>query len=61
LWEDWVKFQADARRKRQEQIRKAKLKRDKIVEIVGIVSLSAVILMLISAIGYVIMRRKLWL
>ena len=61
LWEDWVKFQADARRKRQEQIRKAKQKRDKIVEIVGIVSLSAVILMLISAIGYVIMRRKLWL
>ncbi|MAB40635.1 MAG: hypothetical protein CL525_16260 [Aequorivita sp.] len=61
LWEDWVKFQADARRKRQEQIRKARLKRDKIVEIVGIVSLSAVILMLISAIGYVIMRRKLWL
>lgn len=61
LWEDWVRFQADARRKRQEQIRKAKQKRDKIVEIVGIVSLSAVILMLISAIGYVIMRRKLWL
>lgn len=61
LWEDWVKFQADARRKRQQQIRIAKQKREKIIEIVGIISLSTVIIMLIGAIGYVVMRRKLWL
>ncbi len=61
LWEDWVKFQADARRKRQQQIKIAKQKREKIIEIVGIISLSTVIIMLIGAIGYVVMRRKLWL
>ena len=61
LWEDWVKFQADARRKRQHQIKMAKQKRERIIEIVGIVSLSAVILMMLSAIVYVVMRRKLWL
>ena len=26
LWEDWVKFQADARAKRQRQIKEARLK-----------------------------------
>lgn len=61
LWEDWVRFQADARRKRQQQIKAAKQKREKIIEIVGIVSLSAVILMMLSAIVYVVMRKKLWL
>ena len=61
LWEDWVKFQADARRKRQHQIKMAKQKRERIIEIVGIVSLSAVILMMLSAIVYVVMRKKLWL
>ena len=61
LWEDWVKFQADARRKRQQQIKIARQKREKIIEIVGIISLSTVIIMLIGAIGYVVMRRKLWL
>ena len=61
LWEDWVRFQADARRKRQHQMKMAKQKRERIIEIVGIVSLSAVILMMLSAIVYVVMRRKLWL
>ena len=32
LWEDWVKFQADARRKRQQQIKIAKQKREKITD-----------------------------
>ena len=61
LWEDWVRFQADARRKRQHQMKMAKQKRERIIEIVGIVSLSAVILMMLSAIVYVVMRKKLWL
>ena len=61
LWEDWVRFQAEARKKRQEQIKRARIKRQKIIEAVGIVSLLAISLALLAFIVYVVMRKKAWL
>ena len=61
LWEDWVKFQADARAKRQRQIKEARLKREKIIEVIGIVSLSLAILFMFAGFFYIVARKKLWL
>ena len=57
LWEDWVKFQADARAKRQRQIKEARLK-EKMIEVIGIVSLSLAILFMFAGFFYIVARER---
>ena len=61
LWEDWVRFQAEARAKRQKQIQLAKRRREKIIEVCSILALSALCIALLSWLAYFIARKKLWL
>ena len=61
LWEDWVKFQANARAKRQRQIKEARLKREKMIEVIGVVSLSLAIIFMFLGFFYIVARKKLWL
>ena len=61
LWEDWVKFQAEARTRRQKQIQLAKRRREKIIEVCSILALSALCIALLSWLAYFIARKKLWL
>ena len=61
LWEDWVRFQAEARAKRQKQIKLAKQRREKIIEVCSILALSALCIALLSWLAYFIARKKLWL
>lgn len=61
LWEDWVRFQAEARKKRQKQIQLAKQRKEKIIEVCSILALSALCIALLSWLAYFIARKKLWL
>lgn len=61
LWQDWVKFQAEARRARQKELERRRRRRAEIMEIVGVVSMMTVIAVIIIVIMYVVARKKLWL
>lgn len=61
LWEDWVRFQAEARKRRQRQIELAKRRRAKIIEVCSILFLSAICIALLSWLVYFVARKKLWL
>ena len=49
------------RAKRQRQIKEARLKREKMIEVIGIVSLSLAILFMFAGFFYIVARKKLWL
>lgn len=61
LWEDWVKFQAEARKKRQQLIEQRRRRRQKIIEVLSIMFLSAICIALLSWLFYFVARKKLWL
>lgn len=61
LWQDWVKFQAEARKQRQRLKEERLRKRKQIIETIGIVSVCAVFAILFIAILYVVVRKAQWL
>lgn len=61
LWQDWVKFQAEARKQRQRLKEERLRKRKQIIETIGIVSVCAVFAILFFAILYVVVRKAQWL
>lgn len=61
LWNDWVKFQANARKERQRQKEERKRKRDELIETVGIIAIVSVCCILFVAFAYFMVKRKSWL
>ena len=61
IWNDWVKFQAQARISRQKAQEQAKRKRAKIIETIGIASLCVAFICLFCAFAYWIALKKRWL
>lgn len=61
LWQDWVKFQAEARKQRQRLKEERIRRRRQIIETVGIISVCFVFAVLFIAILYVVVRKAQWL
>lgn len=56
LWADWVRFQVEARKRRQQEAIDAKKAREKLVEVVGIGFLSLIILTVLTFLGYLVLK-----
>lgn len=60
LWQDWVKYQAQARRQRQREIIERKRKREELMETIGIFAIIFISGLVILALAYLAVRKKLW-
>tara|TARA_Y100001937_G_scaffold127126_1_gene198362 strand:- start:2099 stop:2569 length:471 start_codon:yes stop_codon:yes gene_type:complete len=56
LWGDWVRFQVEARKRRQQEAIDAEKAREKLWEIIGIGFLSLICLVVLTFIGYLVLR-----
>jgi hypothetical protein len=56
LWNDWVRFQVEARKRRQQEAADAKKAREKLIETVGIGFLSLIVLIVLTFLGYVMLK-----
>lgn len=61
LWQDWVKFQAEARKERQRAKAERQRKRDELIETVGIIAIVSVCCILFLAFAYFMVKKKSWL
>jgi len=61
LWQDWVKFQAEARKERQRVKAERQRKKDELIEAVGIFSIVAISILLFIAFAYFLVKKKQWL
>ena len=56
LWNDWVRFQVEARKRRQQEAVDAKKAREKLIETVGIGFLSLIVLIVLTFLGYIMLK-----
>ena len=56
LWNDWVRFQVEARKRRQQEAIDAKKAREKLIEIIGVGFLSLICLAVLTFIGFFVLR-----
>jgi len=61
IWNDWVKFQGQARIARQKAQERAKRRRANLIETIGIASLCVAFICLFCAFAYWIALKKRWL
>ena len=54
LWDDWLKFQSDAKRKREEAERQKRLRKQRIIDRIKDVFMIGLIVMLLGGIGVLI-------
>lgn len=61
LWNDWIRFQAQARKKRQAEIEEQKRKREELIEMISIFALILISALFILGVAYFIARKRAWL
>ena len=54
LWDDWLKFQVDARKKREEEERQARIKRYKRIEALKTFGLVTLLVVMLGGLGVII-------
>jgi hypothetical protein len=54
LWDDWLKFQVDARKKREEEERQARVKRYKRIEALKTAGLITLLVVMLGGLGVII-------
>jgi hypothetical protein len=54
LWDDWLKFQVDARKKREEEERQARIKRYKRIEALKTAGLITLLVVMLGGLGVII-------